>query len=366
MNICIETTMVRKPHFSGIEKYIIRLVEGIVSKINHDDQLFLITTKYGETYFDKILSGCNNPNITIVSSPFTSTILTEQLWLPWIMFKKFSEFDVVHYTTLGPSLALKSKNSLLTLHDVVPWVETKTLSLGMKMYYKPLLHLFVKCKRNLSLITVSEFSKKEIERVLNFKNEIYVTKLAGDSNVKKVNTQKYNEKYSFEYCLAVGTIEPRKNLNLLLEVFSTDSNPFDKLVIVGKKGWGEDLRKEYNLSNVIFTGYVSEEELDYIYKNAKVFLQPSVYEGFGLPNLEAQMYGIPVLASDISVFNEILGESAVYFNPFDSRSLLNQLDRIKNSVTLYESMQNKSIENSKKYSWDITVDNTLEIYRRYQ
>lgn len=366
MKICIEATMIRKSSFSGIEKYILNLVEGLVKSISSEDHLTLITTKYGKLHFETIFSKYECENVTIVSSPFNRTISTEQIWLPWIIYKRFSDFDVIHYTTLAPSPFLKVKKSLLTLHDVVPWVETSTLSLGMKLYYKPLLDFFVKYRRDLSLITVSEFSKSEIERVLGFKNEIYVVKLAGNSITDYLVDNKYRDKYSFDFCLAVGTIEPRKNLKLLIEAFENGNNPFEKLVIVGKRGWGENLSKNYNLSNIFFTGYVSEEELVYIYQNAKVFLQPSIYEGFGLPNLEAQMYGIPVLASDIDVFKEILGDSALYFNPHNHQSLLNQLEKIKKTQSLYGEMKEKSLENSKRYSWEVTVKNTMEIYRRYK
>ena len=171
-----------------------------------------------------------------------------------------------------------------------------------------------------------------------------------------------------KYILCVGTIEPRKNYERI--IYSYNSLPDEikrdyALIIIGGKGWGNiNLQKivsDLGLSNRIFLKtYVTDSYLKFIIKNAYVLLFPSLYEGFGLPILEAHAEGIPVITSNISSMPEVAGEGALYVNPYSTDSISNSLLKIIKDKKLRDYLSTKSIINSKKFSWDFTVEKLIQ------
>ncbi len=103
--------------------------------------------------------------------------------------------------------------------------------------------------------------------------------------------------------------------------------------------------------NIVFTGYVNNKKLNNLYKNATSFIYPSIYEGFGIPPLEAQSFGVPVIVSDIEVFREIYGDSVFYINPYDTQNILNGIHKVMNDKDLQSELIEKGYKNINKYSW---------------
>lgn len=176
------------------------------------------------------------------------------------------------------------------------------------------------------------------------------------------------EKYSIDkkYILFVGTLQPRKNIVRLIEAFSKIVDKQIQLVIIGKKGWMyEDILlapKKYNVeSRVKFLEFVPGEELPIFYKNALCFVLPSLYEGFGLPVLEAMQEGCPVITSNISSLPEAGGDAALYIDPKDTNDIAEKIEEVIKNESVRNKMIQKGYDQVKKFSWEKTAQETLKI-----
>ena len=220
------------------------------------------------------------------------------------------------------------------------------------------------CKQ---IITVSEFSKFRIADILR-KKETEITVIYDglsdcfknfrcDEQQEIKAIQEYN--LSSDYLLCLSTLEPRKNLRLLVEAYSQllQENKIDiDLVLAGRKGWLIDDLLSGLEKNVVdrirFTGFINDELLPYVYKNAKLFVFPSIYEGFGVPPIEAMSMGIPVVSSDAASLPEALGDAAIYFRSNDCQDLKN---KILYAINMSESerleRQNTGKKQAYKFDW---------------
>jgi glycosyltransferase involved in cell wall biosynthesis len=174
------------------------------------------------------------------------------------------------------------------------------------------------------------------------------------------------------YILTVATLEPRKNLDGLLFAYKrlkaiVQSPP--KLVIVGRTGWQSekifDTVRELDLHrDVIFTGYVSDAHLPILYNCALLFIYPSLYEGFGLPVLEAMACGLPVIVSDTASLREIAGESAILVDPENYYAIAEKMKDLIVQHSLRERLREKSLAQAKQFSWDLCARKTLNVYKQ--
>jgi len=228
------------------------------------------------------------------------------------------------------------------------------------------------------IITISKSSKNDI--IKEYKVDpakiavVYPGIKIQHLELKTQDMKSVKAKYGIKgnYILFVGTIQPRKNIKRLIEAFSklkSEELGFKidlELVIIGKKGWmWKDILaapKEFGIENKVkFLHTVSDDELPIFYKNATCFVLPSLYEGFGLPILEAMRYGCPVLTSDISSLPEAGGDAALYFNPEDVNDIVKNLKTIILDSELREKLIRKGYEQVKKFSWEKTAKETLKI-----
>ncbi|GFR34433.1 glycosyltransferase family 4 protein [Thermobrachium celere] len=228
------------------------------------------------------------------------------------------------------------------------------------------------------IITVSNYSKKDIMRIFDVdENKIKVTYLAADDYFKPIDENickdYLNKKYNinFDYLLYIGGFSPRKNVKSILLAYSRlikDIKDKYKVVIVGSSkdehSFLISLANSLNISeNVIFTGYVPYEDLPYFYSGATLFLYPSLYEGFGLPPLEAMSCGTPVITSNVSSIPEIVGDAALLINPFDAEQLKNSIEELIHDENKRNSLAIHGYEHSLKFSWNKTAKETLNIYK---
>ncbi|MCX7641526.1 MAG: glycosyltransferase family 4 protein [Elusimicrobiales bacterium] len=289
--------------------------------------------------------------------------ITEQIEY-FIKLKKIN-FDIFwspHYNV--PIVNIRSKIKVTTIHDICHLVFYSKKDILKKMYA----NFFIKKALESSdiLFTVSHYSANEINKYFKKKYNFLITYNAVDGNVfKKVDnaTKKMvSKKYMLpkDFILYVGNVKPHKNLvNLLQSLKYNDYN----LVIVGKKDGFiiEDevvfdvIEKEKLEDRVFFTGYVEYEELPVLYNLANLLVFPSLYEGFGLPPLEAQSCGCPVLCSDIDVLHEIYNDSVIYFNPYDAKDISNKIKLVYNNTEVKNDLICRGFENLKKYSWEKTA-----------
>ena len=177
-----------------------------------------------------------------------------------------------------------------------------------------------------------------------------------------------NKKFGIkrDYILFVGTLQPRKNIERLVEAFSKLKNKELELVIVGKKGWQYEeilaAPSKFGVSErVKFLDFVENKDLPSLYKNALCFVLPSLYEGFGLPVLEAMKFGCPVLTSNVSSLPEAGGDAAIYFDPTSAEDIAKSLQLVINDEGLRKEMIKKGYNQVKKFSWEKTAKETLKV-----
>jgi glycosyltransferase involved in cell wall biosynthesis len=229
-----------------------------------------------------------------------------------------------------------------------------------------------------SIIAVSHSTKADIIKYLKVPSEKVTVVYEGvdvvrfrkilDNNILELIRQEYC--LPSQYILNVTTLEPRKNIEGLLFAYrrlkQIMNNP-PKLVIVGRHGWKSEKLTEtvHQLGlyrDVIFTGYVSDEHLPLIYNNAMAFIYPSLYEGFGLPVLEAMACGLPVITSDTPALNEIAGDVAIIVDPTNYYLMAEKIKELITSHKMRHRMQQDSIRLVKNFSWESCARKTLKLY----
>ncbi|MGA2911298.1 MAG: glycosyltransferase family 1 protein [Candidatus Levyibacteriota bacterium] len=222
------------------------------------------------------------------------------------------------------------------------------------------------------IFTISNFSRDDIIKTYKKKLADVVTTYLG---IKEILSNKYqvlsmddlNKKFGIEkpYILFVGTLQPRKNIVKLIEAFSLLKNKDVELVIVGKKGWlWEDIfaapEKFKVAEKVKFLDFVGNEDLPSFYKNALCFVLPSLYEGFGLPVLEAMKFGCPTVISDVSSLPEVGGDACLYVDPQSVDDIAQKLNTVISDEKLRAEMVKKGYNQVKKFSWEKTAKETLK------
>lgn len=218
------------------------------------------------------------------------------------------------------------------------------------------------------IITISESSKSDIIDAYSLSSDKLSVVYPGVKDIKTTITMdEFKKKYgiSKDYILFVGTLQPRKNIVRLIEAFSKLNSSVD-LVIVGKKGWQfeEILQapKKFNVEDrVKFIHDVDEDELPSFYENAKMLVLPSLYEGFGLPVIEAMQYGCPVVTSNVSSLPEAGGEAALYIDPENVSDIVEKIQKVLNDENFRMEMIKKGKEHVKKFSWEKAAKETLAV-----
>lgn len=260
---------------------------------------------------------------------------------------------------------------ITTVHDLtfIRYPETMKVS-----NYK---HISKGLRRSLDrsdvIISVSEFTKAELCNLMGVPEEkvkvVYSAPSIHENRcIKYLDTaQKY--RIQGEYILFVSTIEPRKNISRLLKAYDylkqTKKIPH-QLVLAGGKGWADDgiLRDLSDLKSaqdVIITGFVTEEEKRVLYENASVFVYPSIYEGFGLPPLEAMLLGCPVVCANAASIPEIVGNAALMVDPFSIESIADGIYEVLDNNQIRNSLIEKGVIQAKKYNWDKTVKGLVSV-----
>ncbi len=264
---------------------------------------------------------------------------------------------------------------VVTLHDLIPLKHPETEKFAARMYWR--LQIPVAARRSTFIITDSEHARQEI--LVDFgclPENVKAIMLGFDPRMTHQRLQAEGEtvcrKYGLpaEYLLYVGTIQPRKNLDTLIEAFyrlKKSALIEDKLVIVGRKGWLYEKLfariKELQLeSDIIFTGFVPDEELPFIYDRARVFLYLSLFEGFGLPPLEAMACGVPVITSNTTSLPEVVGEAGITVSPTDIDGVSSAIMRILSDPELAAHLREAGRARAALFSWETAARETLAVY----
>ncbi len=227
------------------------------------------------------------------------------------------------------------------------------------------------------IFTISEFSKNDIlKQYGKTKDEVVVTYPGikeKPTHMTELTKKELEQKFAIRsnYILFVGTLQPRKNIERLIEAFSVllESTPSAKdvqLVIVGKKGWLYEPilaapLKFGVVDHVRFLEFVDDRDLPSLYAHALMFVLPSLYEGFGLPVVEAMKYGTPVITSHVSSLPEAGGDACLYVNPEDVADIAEKMRKLLESPSLRKELIKKGYEHIKKFSWEKAAKETLDV-----
>lgn len=284
------------------------------------------------------------------------------------------EADIMHSTDLLFP-ASSNKPSVLTVHDLIFLRFPRFYTQKNRSYMKSMAKFSIKNASH--IICYSQATKKDIVNLLAVdENKISVIYLGVEKYFKRTNNRSISlakQKYKLprNYILTLSTIEPRKNLKRLIQAFNSIKSEIGdfKLVIVGQRGW--KYRKFFQFlsqmdveEDIVLTGYVNDKDLPAIYSGASVFAYPSLYEGFGLPVLEAMACGTPVVCANTSSLPEIVGEAAVTINPYSVKEIATGIKNVIVDKNLAKTLSNESIKQARKFSWENTAKQTLAIYKQ--
>ena len=225
-------------------------------------------------------------------------------------------------------------------------------------------------KRSVRIITISRYVQKTLAEKYPFtKDKSRLTYCAVDPPNKL--TPQAPKQQPQEFLLYVGRAFPHKNLQFAVEAFGklkTTSNQALQFVIIGRGDYHQDVLRQWVnqqpfAADVIFTGFIPDEELAWYYQHANAYVFPSVSEGFGLPGLEAMAHGCPVVSSDATCLPEVYGDAALYFDPLDTEDIVAKLLQVINNKTLRKDLVDKGYERIKQFSWQTMAEETLGVYQ---
>lgn len=282
--------------------------------------------------------------------------LWEQLELPFHAKNGL----LVNLCNTGPAF---KKNQIVTIHDAAVFNYPKAFSFAFRAWYKFLMIRLGKTSKK--IITVSHFSKGELMQHCKIaEHKLAVTHLGIDHIHRKQAAAGTKEKYGIQspYILAVSTMNPYKNFNLIFEVLPEIEAHNLNVVIVGSqnsKVFGEQAWTESDAVN--WVGYVTDEELKALYEEAAGFIFPSLYEGFGLPPLEAMASGCPAIVSSRASIPEVCGDAVLYFDPNSPKEAASRLIEITSDPELSEQLSYKGKNHSGLFSWNKCANDTMNI-----
>ncbi|RJP24070.1 MAG: glycosyltransferase family 1 protein [Candidatus Abyssobacteria bacterium SURF_5] len=297
----------------------------------------------------------------------------KQLALPRLV-RKFNP-DIIHFPAFIASLRLDLP-SVLTVHDLCYSLFPETFSRVHRHYYK---YMIPRSIAHCDAIIVDSLSTRKdlLERVKTKNGSVKTVHLGVDPvTFFKVTDEErraaVRDKYALPqlFLLSVGTLEPRKNIPSLIRAFSygvvAKALPHH-LVVTGRRGWlFDEIFREVGLLNlsgrIHFPGYVDQADLPALYSMAQALVYPSLYEGFGLPCLEAMSCGTPVIASGVSSLPEIVAQNALKVDPLSVDSIAEALNKICVDSDLREQLSEAGIRHASRFSWLTTAKKTLEVY----
>ncbi len=358
VKIAIDARMIG-PFRHGIARYAYNLIKGLSDIDTRNDYVLLSNN----TFLNDFVSSRGNFSLKVTSLKLYG--IREQVFLPRLLQKE--KIDIFHATSFACPVSASCK-VIMTIHDLIHVLFQEETSVARKIYYS---YIVRKAAGNASrIVTVSESSKRDIINYLSLSPEkIVVTYNAVDEIFKKSNEDNVDEiKERFgingKFILYVGNLKPHKNVRMLIEAYQLLRGKVNhKLVIVGKK---ELLFQKGLIGNmlegVIFVGDVSDALMPRFYSGADVYVSPSLYEGFGLPLIEAMACRTPVVALSTPSSDEILDNAGYVVNENQPEELANAIDTVLLDRNLRNCLVEKGIERIKQFSWEESAKKILEIY----
>ncbi len=365
------------PKQGGLGRYLQQLIEGLEQTDQTNDYVIFLRTENFAEYQPK------NPRFKKILADIPWYGWQEQILLPKILRKE--KCDFIHFPHWNTPVFYRGQ-FIVTVHDLIllhhPSKTASTLG-PLTYFFKNLAYKFIlshAVKKAKQIITPSEFTKQDIVQTLHIPGDkITVTYLAPtDLGIEyQVSGIKYGKeniltknKITKPYLLYVGVAYPHKNLERLVKAWKMfeEKNQKFQLVLVGKKNYfynrliNSEILK--SCQNVIFTDFLSDKDLSVLYKNATAYVFPSLYEGFGIPPLEAMQYQIPVISSNATCLPEILGDAVLYFEPQNEQDIYSKINLVLTDLNIRQKLINNIPNILARYSQKNTTEITLSVYKK--
>lgn len=343
-------------------RYIDKLIEYL-HKLNPPFEITVVTKPHREDYIKTIA-----PKFTIVTSSYKEFTFDEQ-----IAFKNQLERlhpDLVHFAMIQQPIRYKG-NVVTTMHDLTTLRFNNPAKNKAVFKFKQRVYARVSktvARKSLAIFTPSNYVKNDIVNYTHVKPEkITVTYESADKIADKPAILPGLKGKRF--IMYIGRPQPHKNLSRLIEAFNSlkKAEPDLILVLAGKKDSAysqieEDIKSK-GINNVIFTDFVSEGQLRWLYENCQAYVFPSLSEGFGLPGLEAMAHGAPVVSSNATCLPEIYGEAAIYFDPMNVDDMASVIKEVIDDKALRQKLIVLGYKQAAKYSWERMAQQTLQVYK---
>jgi glycosyltransferase involved in cell wall biosynthesis len=372
MKVAIDVRTVL-PNRSGVGNYVLHLTQNL-KQVDPDSDYYFLAFKKNLPLLGP-LDEQKNPLLTIFShESHPLGDFWEHFILPLRLLKK--KIDIFH----GPASLIPFRKdhfkTVVTIHDLVAFLFPETIPLKYGAYMRYLLRHAV--KKADKIISVSYHTQEDLIKILKVpKEKIAVIHEAPSpifrplepEEVRSVLASRYGLRKKYIYHL--GNIEPRKNLIKLLEAFTIVGREMGteyQLVVSGQKGWLirslTRFLKTYPMRDqLFFTGYIPHEDLPYFMNGAELFVFPSLYEGFGLPVLEAMRCGTPVISSNQSSIPEIMGSAGVLVDPTNVPMLADKIIELLRNQEEREHLSRLGQAQAACFSWTEVAQKTLQVYR---
>ena len=357
----------RKLHDFGIGTYIRNLLRHL-ARIDRDNEYVLLCHEP-----DMGVAAALGDNFRTVLEPADNYSVSEQIHVPWVLRRE--KPDIYHAPHYVLPVAVRCR-SVVTIHDCIHLMFPQYLP-NRAAYAYARGAMWSATRRSDRILTVSEASKRDILHFFNVPAEkISVVYNAIDERFwiepSAEDIDRVRERFQLHqrFVLYVGTIKPHKNLVRLIEAFAELRGEFEelKLLIIGDEiSKLPALRRAVHShklhKHVRFLGFLPDETLAALYRLAAVFVFPSLYEGFGLPPLEAMASGTPVVTSNVSSLPEVAGDAAELVDPYNVSSIVAGVRRVLSDPARASEMRRRGLIRARDFSWERSVARTHEIYR---
>lgn len=344
---------------TGVGNYALHLAKNIAAIAPDDEWFFFGANEQIVRCLER-----NNARARVSRRRGLARILWEQTGLP--AEARRERIDLLHGMDFSRPVAYGGR-MVNTIHDLSPFADGQYIPPARRAYVKTLMHYAA--RRSLAVITVSEFSRRQIiERLCVDEDRVF----AIAHGVINAGNGAARSKSDPPFLLFVGNLERRKNLVRLVKAFRLlrDRRRMPhRLVLCGKPGhgWGDILAaiEREGIQDVIeLPGYVSDEDLAKMYHSADVFVFPSLYEGFGFPVLEAMACGTPVVCSNATSLPEVGGDAVEYFDPYSVENIAAAIERVLDSPGRRAEMREKGLKQAARFTWEECARKHVEVYRR--
>ncbi len=380
MKIGVDIRVLMDRQYSGISEYTHYLLKELLARDDGNEYIFYYNSfKKLDRHF---LDWCG-PRVSFKNTSWPNKIFNYvlQKFFAWPKLDSITgPVDVfwsphLNFSCFGASAGKK----ILTIHDL-SFLRYPEFFSARKNFWHKGLNIKQLVKKYDVIVAISENTKIDLMELLQIPEEKIVVIYSGLNKEKdrltEIEAKKFKDKnkISERFILYLGAIEPRKNVSGLIEAYDLMRDrhfPLTEyqLVLAGASGWkNKHIYRKAAASlyrdDILFLGYVSRTERDWLYSNASLFVYPSYYEGFGFPPLEAMAHGLATITSDVSSLPEVTGAAALIVNPYSTLDLARAMETLLLDTKLRESYAQKGIARAKLFNWKKTVDNYLNLFKK--